>query len=124
MISSIRNLPFINRDAKQLVVHPTLRGELTLSPTLYPLCVPCANLACPAFLYFNLTQWTQGSCKGRYSTSTFPYPALPRANGNSPLQLPHLSQFNPTQLPSDHLNTAYDLLLLLWGWYFCSFDVL
>ncbi len=103
---------------------PLSMCEYPFTPTLYLLCVPCAILASIAFLYLNLTQWTQGSRNGRYLALLFPCPNVLWTNINSPLQLPHLSQFNPTQLPSNHLNTAYDLLLLLWGWYFCSFDVL
>ncbi len=48
--------------------------EYPFSPTSYPPCALCANLACPEFLYLNLTQWTQGSRKGRYSALLFPCP--------------------------------------------------
>ncbi len=72
--------------------------EYPIVPKPYPLCMHCAILASIAFLYFNLTQWTQGSRKGRYSAFLFSCPAFrfPCADIHSPLHPILLARFAPS----------------------------
>ena len=64
--------------------------EYPIVPKPYPLCAILANVA---FLYFNLTQWTQGSRNGRYATFRSPCPALPWANIHLHMLIPIDSEY-------------------------------